>query len=877
MSEINTTQDIRSSFLKFFQDRGHTLVPAVPLLAKNDPSLLFVNSGMVPFKDCFTGKEKRDYARATSCQKSLRVSGKHNDYEQIGTTPRHHTFFEMLGNFSFGDYSKSQAISFAWEYVTEVLKLDKNKLWVTIHQVDDEAKKLWSELTDIDPSRIVKLGDDTNRWAMGEIGPNGYCSEIFYYMGDNPANQSLEDFLKDDGTYLEIWNLVFMQFNKKADGTIEDLPKPCIDTGMGLERVAAIVAGVKSNYDTDSIKAIINQVEKISNKKYKGDVYNLPHGQGDAQYQIDVAMRVIADHSRAIAFLIADGVSPSNEAEGYVLRRLIRRSIRFGQVLGIEENFLAKTLKVVIHTMGEFYKELKENKKMIDRLITAEENQFQITLKNGIKLLDEELQNLKAGDILSGKIAFKLYDTYGFPLDLTQEILLAKKISVNTVEFNKALEVQKERSRLSRDSKINETETTLDNFPATEFLGYDYFESKAKLLAFEIDEQKKQAKLLFDKTPYYAEKGGQVGDTGTIEKDNLQIQIIDTKVFVGGQIVHLTKDISKLNESFIGKEFLLKIDRNKRLDIASHHSGTHLLNAGLREVLGTHIQQRGSLVENNRLRFDFSHFEAVKPDEIEKIQSFVNDTIQENYEVITKEMPIDEAVKSGAVATFGEKYGSVVRVVEMGPSKELCGGTHTKRTGDIGLLLITSESSISAGVRRIEALCGKAALDFIKSQQKTIVQIADTLKAKPQDLGLKIATLLEQQNELKNDIKKKDLEIAKFISNNLLNGFSRNGKTPLIAESIDVEGRDTLVAVVDLTLEKLKSGVVALASKKDKLIIIKVSKDNIDNNNANELVKKTIEKIGSGKGGGKPEMATLANIEVADFEKVLKVIKEIVL
>ena len=867
MKEIKTVDDIREAYLEFFKQKGHSFVESAPLLAKNDPSLLFVNSGMVPFKDCFTGQEKRPYTRATSCQKSLRVSGKHNDYEQIGTTPRHHTFFEMLGNFSFGDYFKSDAIPYAWEFVTEVLKLDKSMLWVTVHKVDDEAEKLWTELTDINPDRIVKMDDDTNRWAMGDTGPNGYCSEIFYYMGDNPDNQNEEEFLKDDGTYLEIWNLVFMQFNKRPDGTVEDLPKPCIDTGMGLERVAAIKKGVASNYDTDCLRGLISKIEKISAKKYEGNVYNLTIAEGDEQYVIDASMRVIADHARSITFLISDGVSPSNEGEGYVLRRLIRRSIRFGQLLGIEKQFLSEVTSEVIKRMSGFYKELEASKSMITKLVKQEEEQFQTTLKNGLKVLDEEVAKLEDSKTLSGKAAFKLYDTFGFPVDLTQEILSAKKINVDMPGFDKALTAQKERSRASRDGNVAEDNTKFEKFSATKFLGYSETNASSKLVHIEYSDG--ISRLLFEETPFYAEKGGQIGDSGVVAFEDSTFDIVDTRVLAGNQTLHYVNE--EVSSDLVGEEFCLQIDQEKRSQIASHHSGTHLLNAGLIKILGDHVQQRGSLVTEDKLRFDFSHFEGLKEEELNKIENYVNEHISKNEEVSTIEMSIEEAKKSGAVAAFGEKYGSTVRVVEMGPSKELCGGTHVNRTGDIGLLVLTSESSISSGVRRVEALCGKAAHKYINNQKETLKELSKKLKSKPEELSAKLDALLTTTSALKNEIKNKDLKLAKYISESLISSADNS----IIAESVEVEGRDALFAVADFALQKLKSGIIAVGSKSDKMIVIKVSKDLAKKVSANSIVKDIVKTVESGKGGGRDEMATLANIDSSKFDEAFKLVKAI--
>lgn len=874
MAQIKSIKEIRTSFIEFYKNLDHAVVPSELLQAKDDPTLLFVNSGMVPFKNCFTGEEIRDYVRATSCQKCLRVSGKHNDYSQIGITPRHHTFFEMLGNFSFGDYFKEDAIKSAWRYITEVLELDKNKLWVTIHKNDQEAGDLWTQLTDHNPERIVPLGDEANLWAMGEFGPNGYSSEIFYYMGDDPNSQSLEEFLKDDGTYLEIWNLVFMQFNKLEDGSQIALPKKCIDTGMGIERIASVVQGVKSNFDTEYLRGIIAKIEQISDKSYGGSVYNVPLAGCNAQYKYDVAMRIIADHGRAITFLIADGIVPSNDGEGYVLRRFLRRAIRYGKLVGIEDMFLNRITDEVITQMGEFYPEIVASKPMIDRLVKIEEEQFRATLNNGLKLLDRHIADMNRGDRFSGEAAFKLYDTYGFPIDLTEEILAERNIELNMDEFNASMEKQKNRSRGSRKSDAKTETLVLDDIAPTKFVGYDADSSASNLLYINNNSGADTIDLVFDETPFYAEKGGQVGDQGTINIAGATLRVVDTQELPSGQVLHSAQLVAgQVDAICVGQSGELAVNMDRRDRIARHHSGTHLLNAALRNILGTHVEQRGSLVNEQKLRFDFSHFEAPKPEQLQQIEDYVNRCITANDTVSVVELPIEEAKAVGALATFGEKYGSHVRVVKMGPSQELCGGTHVTRTGDIGMFLIASEGSISSGVRRIEALTGEAALEYVRDQRSILRSVLSKLKTTEDIILGAVDDMLSQNQELRNRIKRQDNEIAGHLADKLVGNAVTIGLVPIIAEAVSVSGRDALMSVADNVVGKLQSGIVAIGNKKDGMVIIKVSKDLTDTYNANKIVKSIIEESNAGKGGGRPDMASLAGISQDKFALILEMVK----
>jgi alanyl-tRNA synthetase len=867
-----STAQIRQAFIEFFQAQKHTLVPSAPLPTYNDSTLLFVNSGMAPFKLCFTGEETRGYIRATSAQKCLRVSGKHNDYSQIGVTPRHHTFFEMLGNFSFGDYFKADAITMAWKFVTEVLKFDKARLLVTVHEADHEGGKLWSELTDVAKDRIIGLGDDTNRWAMGEFGPNGYCSEIFYYLGENVADQSVADFLLDDGRYLEIWNLVFMQFNKREDGTVHELPKPCIDTGMGLERVAAVAQGKNSNYDIDIIRSIITKIEELTGKHYTGISYYLSVVEGDLAYKNDVAMRIIADHARSIAFLLADGVVPDNEGAGYVVRRLIRRAARSGQSLGLDKSFLADIMLVVATTMKESHPELSNKFVNIKKIVTAEEERFLQTLLTGLKLLKDKLNNLKSGETLSGEIAFLLYDTYGFPVDLTQEIVHDVGVKLDMDGFDMAMANQKIRSK---STKFNYVASTNDSefveYPNTIFTGYESLTDEATLLHRVYDETSNTSILLFDQTPFYGEKGGQKGDSGECTINGNSYIIYDTKIVANDKIIHFAYGVLKNDD--IGKTAVLKVDQNLRVKIAVNHSGTHLLNAGLRKILGNHVMQKGSQVTDTNLRFDFNHDHALTETQLTEIEDFINSEIRQNHLVETVLMPLEDAMKSGAVAAFGEKYGKEVRIVTMGTSKELCGGTHVTRTGDIGLAVITNEGSISAGIRRIEATCGESARTYLNEQRLIVNNIAKLLKSPPAQVIKKIENLTSELKKSENEVKRKDEQIADYLAIKLADSNFRvaNNTVEVVVDSVEVSTRESLTLLAERTLKHLKNGVVVVGNEAEGLIVVKVNDDKL---NAGLLIKSITAQLQEAKGGGNKTLASVTTPNKELYFKALNALKE---
>jgi alanyl-tRNA synthetase len=871
-----TTAQLRSMFINFFVQRGHTHVESASLLPQGDPSLLFVNSGMVPFKDCFRGLESRPYVRATSCQKSLRVSGKHNDYDQIGQTPRHHTFFEMLGNFSLGDYFKEDAIAFAWDLITKDLKLPVSHLWVTVHHSDDVAAEIWQR-TGVSAERIVRLGDDTNLWVMGDFGPRGYSSEIFYYMGDKPESQSAAEFMKDDGTYLEFWNLVFMQQNRNLDGTVIPLPKPCIDTGAGLERLASIIQGKKSNFDSDEIRSLISRVESLSGVAYDGSTYDRSK-MGTQQWERDVAMRVIADHARSISFLIADGVAPSNEKEGYVLRRLIRRATLRGDVLGIHEPFLTHVTNDVIEKMHGVYPELKKQAALIQKLTSQEETQFRKTLAGGLKLLSEATTSLARGAVLPGDIAFRLHDTFGFPLDLTEDVLKDRGISVDRKRFDVLMEEQRERSRAtpkgagSANSAASLKELSF-SFPATEFVGYDRLKDESAVVAFipaPTKDGSTRGYLVLKATPFYAEMGGQVGDRGAVTINNFGFEVIDTQKTHSGHVVHVVTlpNGHPALESLVGQSAVAEVEASLRSLIAQNHSGTHLLGAALRNILGGHVEQRGSLVTSERFRFDFAHDKAVSPEQMIEVQTLINQIIRENHAVQTETLPLAKAKERGAVATFGEKYGESVRVVEMGPlSVELCGGTHVSRTGDIGAQVLLSEGSVASGVRRIEGVSGPRALAEIASMQQTLKTLIAKTKGTVAELPARIDALQQSNAGLAGDLEQSHKMIAELLSERLAAQARELNGTRFVVASVEQRvNRDTLMLVAERTLARLGKGAVALGQTEGGNVVVAMS-GGVGDTNAGALVKEISQQIG-GKGGGKPQLASLVSVPSDKFEHV---------
>lgn len=848
------TGEIRERFLKFFEGKGHTRVPSSSLVVGNDPTLLFANSGMVQFKDLFLGAEKRAYTRATTAQKSLRIAGKHNDFENVGVTARHHTFFEMLGNFSFGDYFKPDAIPYAWDFVTKQLGFDIKRIWVTVFQDDDEAFNLWVK-AGVSKDRIVRLGADSNFWQMGDVGPCGPCSEIFCFLGSDLSVQSEDDFKKDDGRYIEIWNLVFMQFERTKSGELTPLPKPSIDTGMGLERVAAALELLPSNYDTDVMRSIITTVEKLSGFKYDGKDFTVRDLKTDLAYARDVAMRVIADHTRAIAFLIADGVRPASDGRGYVLRRLIRRAARHARVLGLKDPFLKDTCTTVIAEMHSVYPELKTQEKNILEVVSAEEQKFAETLDAGMAILKKEVEKLKKGEKFPGRVAFQLHDTYGFPLDLTEDALKPYGVKVDAAEFEAAMTEQRERSRDDRKGQEIVYEAVKVSSGATKFLGYTELSAKSKLT--EVVELGGGVKgLVFDATPFYGESGGQVGDVGEISFADCKLRVLDTQK-IHGAFVHRVETISgEFSPKMVGKEANLLVDKARRDRTKINHSATHLVHAALRNILGTHVAQAGSRVDGDTLRFDYSHHAAVTDSQLSDIHHFAAAEVLNNHAVETKELPIEQARKTGAVALFGEKYGEVVRVVFIGPkSIEFCGGTHVSRSGDIGGIYVLSEGGVSSGVRRIECVAGIGALEMVLKQRKERLELVDMLKGG--ELTEKVEKMMLRIKTLEKEVEGYKARLASNRGGELIGSAKMTPKgvkvVQAVIQDIDLDGLKTLV---DTVRNQLGSGVVVLAANVDGqgTLVAGVTKDLTSTVHAGNLIKEVIKTVG-GKGGGRPDFA----------------------
>ncbi|EIZ1024089.1 alanine--tRNA ligase [Campylobacter upsaliensis] len=839
--------DIRTQFLNFFASKGHEITPSSPLVP-DDASLLFTNAGMVPFKNIFTGEVPRPTPpRKTSCQTCIRAGGKHNDLDNVGYTARHHTFFEMLGNFSFGDYFKKEVIAYAWEFVTEVLKLPKERLYVTVHEKDDEAYTLWQ--AHIEKERIYRFGDKDNFWQMGDTGPCGPCSEIFYDQGEEHFHSS-EDYMGGDGDrFLEIWNLVFMQYERSSDGTLSPLPKPSIDTGMGLERVYAIKEGKLSNFDSSLFMPLINQIASLCGRAYV--------------YESGASYRVIADHIRSSAFLLAQGVSFDKEGRGYVLRRILRRALRHGYLLGLKEPFMYKLVDVLCELMGGHYAYLNEKKEAIKEQIKLEEERFLSTIEKGIELFNEELA--KTQNIFSGEIAFKLYDTYGFPLDLTQDMLREKGLSIDEECFERLMSEQKERAKAawkgSGDKAVSgDFKILLERFGKNEFVGYTQKACESQILALLDENFKMQEKLhngqtgwvFLDKTPFYANSGGQVGDKGFLGEN----EISDTQKFFE---LNLSKITAK-NELKLDEKFLARIDEDKREQIARHHSATHLLHYTLRKILGAHIAQAGSLVEFNKLRFDFNHPKALTKEELEKIENLVNEMISSSYPALLEEMSLDDAKKSGAIALFSEKYENKVRVLSLGESKELCGGTHVNNSAEIGSFFILKESGVSAGVRRIEAVVSKAAHTYAKNALKEL----ESLK-----IELKNNDLLSGISKLKNEILKLKNEL-KNSNQNELKSENIKGVQICIAK---VENGD-IKAMIDHFKNQFEKAVILLIQEKEGKISLAAGVKNAPLK-AGNLVK-NIAIILGGNGGGKDDFATAGGKDLTKIDEALKEAKSFI-
>ena len=865
-----STAEIRQAFLDFFHSKGHQVVASSSLVPHNDPTLLFTNAGMNQFKDVFLGLDKRNYSRATTSQRCVRAGGKHNDLENVGYTARHHTFFEMLGNFSFGDYFKQDAIKYAWELLTgeNWFALPKEKLWVTVYETDDEAFDIWANEVGVPRERIIRIGDNKgapfasdNFWQMGDTGPCGPCTEIFFDHGDHIWGGPPGSPEEDGDRYIEIWNIVFMQFNRQADGTMEPLPKPSVDTGMGLERIAAVLQHVNSNYDIDLFRDLIASVAKVT-------------GATDLTNK---SLRVIADHIRSCAFLIADGVIPSNENRGYVLRRIIRRAIRHGNMLGAKDTFFWKLVAPLIAVMGSAGEELKQQQAQVEQVLKTEEEQFARTLERGLALLDEELSKLK-GDTLDGETAFRLYDTYGFPVDLTADVCRERNIKVDEAGFEAAMEEQRRRARESSGFGADyNAMIRVDG--ASEFKGYDHLELNGKVTALFIDGKAvdsvsagQEAVVILDQTPFYAESGGQVGDKGELKGAGFSFAVSDTQKY-GQAIGHIGKVAS--GSLKVGDAVQADVDEARRQRIRLNHSATHLMHAALRQVLGTHVAQKGSLVNDKALRFDFSHFEAMKPEEIRAVEDLVNAQIRRNLAIETNIMDIDAARASGAMALFGEKYDDRVRVLQMGDfSTELCGGTHAARTGDIGLFRITSESGTAAGVRRIEAVTGEGAIAMLHAQSDQLSDIAQLLKGDSYNLGEKVRAALERTRQLEKELQQLKEQAAAQESANLSSKAEEiNGVKLLVSELAGVEPK-MLRTMVDDLKNQLGSTVVVLATVADGKVslIAGVSKDVTDRVKAGELVGMVAQQVG-GKGGGRPDMAQAGGTDASALPAALASVK----
>lgn len=879
-----TAGEIRTKFLEFFRSHGHNVVESAPLIPKDDPTLLFTNAGMVQFKKLFLGQEKRDYVRATTSQKCLRVGGKHNDLENVGRTARHHTFFEMLGNFSFGDYFKEQAIGFAWEFLTKELKLDPERLYITVYTDDDEASDLWQKVAGVPPERIYRLGDKDNFWSMGDTGPCGPCSEIMYDQGEHVAcGPDCGIGVCECDRFLEIWNLVFMQYDQLESGERVPLPRPSIDTGMGLERVAAVCQGVYSNFDINLFQDIMGYTAKLSGVAY------------DAAEETGTAHRVIADHSRSIAFMIADGILPSNEGRGYVLRRLIRRAFRFGRLLGLRDPFLHKTAFEVVRLMGDAFPELVERKDFMEKVVREEEERFSLTLDKGLAMLNEELERIAEENgkrVVSGEFSFKLYDTFGFPIDIVNDIAEKQGFTVDEKGYDEHMASQRKRAKAawkgSGEADLGSVfHTLLEQGVRSGFTGYESLAEKSRVIAL-LDESGARVEqlasgskgyLVTESTPFYGESGGQLGDTGTV-------------VTPGGRATvenalkpnpHLTAHVITVEDGEIaeGQEAELVVEEGPRLATARNHTTTHLLHAALRKVLGEHVKQAGSLVGPDRLRFDFTHIAALTPEEIAAVEREVNRAVLANAPVCTSVLSYEEAVARGAMALFGEKYEEEVRMVEVPNfSTELCGGTHLTSTGQAGPFVILSESGVAAGVRRIEAATGWNALDYYEQQRSAVHDVAGALKlrsAAPEDVVKRIRTLQDELKKLAKDNEKLAAKAASAKGGDIMDDLQDVNGVKLLAARVDAPNVKALRDIMDDVRSKLPSGVACLVTENDGKVplILYVSKDLHDRFTAPQLIKPVAEKVG-GSGGGRPDLAQAGGTDAAGINAAFETLKTLV-
>jgi alanyl-tRNA synthetase len=865
---MKTSAEIRTAFLDYFASKDHAIVESSPLVPANDPTLLFTNAGMVQFKDCFLGREKRSYVRATSSQRCVRAGGKHNDLENVGYTARHHTFFEMLGNFSFGDYFKREAIRYAWEFLTETMGLPAEKLWVTVYQDDDEAAAIWLEEIGVDPAHFARIGDkpggkpfeSDNFWSMGDTGPCGPCSEIFYDHGPDVWGGPPGSPEEEGDRYIEIWNLVFMQYNRDADGELTPLPKPSVDTGMGLERLAAVMQHVHSNYETDLFQALIKAAAEVT----------------DTSDLTSKSLRVIADHIRSCAFLVVDGVTPGNEGRGYVLRRIIRRAIRHGYQLGQQQPFFHKLVDALDLQMGDAYPELRKAKDLVARVLKLEEERFAETIEHGMKILEESISGID-GKVIPGHVVFKLYDTYGFPTDLTADIAREKEMEIDRDGFEREMDAQRERARLASQFGVEQTaEFEIDG--ATDFTGYEHLQDTATVVALFSDGQSADSLkagqgglVVLDRTPFYAESGGQAGDGGYLRvSDGVEFAVSDTRKQSGGVFTHVGRVTS--GELRVGDQVTAEVDMAQRGATALNHSATHLLHAALRQILGDHVGQKGSLVEAERLRFDFSHFEPVSREQLIEIERLVNEQIRTNHLVETRIMALEDAKSAGAMALFGEKYDDQVRVLRMGDfSTELCGGTHVNALGDIGLFKITMETGIASGVRRIEAVTGARALTWIEADEDRLMRIGGLINAGKDELEDKLSKLVERNRKLEKELEQIKSKLASAAGSDLASQAVDVNGAKVLAARLDGVDPKSLRDTLDQLKNKLGSGVILLAAVNGNKVnlIAGVTKDLTDRLRAGDLVKLAAEQVG-GKGGGRPDMAQAGGSDPNGVPKALE-------
>ena len=857
--------EIREAFLRFFEEQGHTRVPSSSLVPNNDPTLLFTNAGMNQFKDCFLGQEKRAYTRATSSQKCVRAGGKNSDLENVGYTARHHTFFEMLGNFSFGDYFKKDAINFAWTFLTGVLKLPKDKLWVTVYASDDEAYDIWTQDVGVPAERMIRIGDNKgapyasdNFWTMGDTGPCGPCTEIFYDHGPEIWGGPPGSPDEDGDRYIEIWNNVFMQFNRTADGVLHPLPAPSVDTGMGLERISAVMQHVNSNYDIDLFQSLLTAAADAIGCANEGQA----------------SLKVVADHIRSCSFLIADGVLPSNEGRGYVLRRIIRRACRHGNKLGATGNFFYKIVAALVAEMGESFPELVREQANIERVLKAEEEQFSKTLEQGLKILELDLAELK-GTVVPGDVVFKLYDTYGFPMDLTADIARERNLTVDEEGFEREMEAQRVRARSASSFGLDYNTLVKVDVP-TEFVGYNATQASAKVVALYKEGQSvtslnegDEGVVILDQTPFYAESGGQVGDCGYLQAGAARFDVRDTTK-TGGAFLH--HGVVAAGGLKVGETVDAQVDADVRHATALNHSATHLLHAALRQVLGEHVQQKGSLVDSQRMRFDFSHFEAIKPEQIKALEDIVNAEIRKNTPVETEETDIETAKQKGAMALFGEKYGDNVRVLSMGGdfSVELCGGIHAKRTGDIGLMKIISEGGVASGIRRIEAVTGAAALAYLNAAEEQLKEAASLVKGSRENLVDKLSAVLERNRQLEKQLEQLQAKAASAAGDDLSSSAVDVKGVNVLTARLDGQDGKALLALVDQLKNKLGRAVILLGSvHEDKVVLVAgVTKDLTGQLKAGDLMKQAAAAVG-GKGGGRPDMAQGGGVDAAALDAAL--------